>query len=82
MKIAVVNLGTIVSGNWREPFMPGDTIVTDGDRIVCNGATAPNATDRSREAAECVHGCGWITSMTRTTPGLGTKSTVIDTVRI
>ena len=34
MKIAIVNLGQIVSGDWRAPFVAGDTIVTDGDAIV------------------------------------------------
>ena len=34
MKVAIVNLGQIVSGNWREPFASGDTIIIDGERIV------------------------------------------------
>ena len=34
MKVAIVNLGQIVSGDWRNPFAAGDTIVTDGERIV------------------------------------------------
>ncbi len=34
MKLAIVNLGQIVSGDWRNPFVAGDTILTDGDRIV------------------------------------------------
>jgi hypothetical protein len=28
MKVAIVNLGKIVSGNWREPFAAGDTIIS------------------------------------------------------
>ena len=47
MKLAIVNLGQIVSGNWRDPFIAGDTILTDGDRIVQTG-TASAAT---RQAA-------------------------------
>src|SRR5215813_11642302 len=42
MKVAIVNLGQIVSGDWRNPFVAGDTIVSAGDRIVAVG-TAPAA---------------------------------------
>jgi enamidase len=34
MKTAVTNLKTIVSGAWRTPFVNGDTIITDGGKIV------------------------------------------------
>ncbi len=34
MRTAVANLKTIVSGDWRNPFVDGDTIVMDGGRIV------------------------------------------------
>ena len=34
MKTAIVNLKTIVSGDWRKPFANGDTIVCDAGRIV------------------------------------------------
>ena len=34
MKIAIVNLGRIVSGDWRDPFADGDTILTDGKVII------------------------------------------------
>ena len=33
MKIAIVNLGRIVSGDWREPFASGDAILSSGDTI-------------------------------------------------
>src|SRR5690349_16721755 len=33
MKTAIVNLGKIVSGDWRNPFANGDSIVTDGGTI-------------------------------------------------
>jgi enamidase len=28
MKTAIVNIGTIVSGDWRAPLAQGDTIIT------------------------------------------------------
>jgi enamidase len=40
MRIAIVNSGSIVSGDLNQPFVAGDTIITDGDRIVTVG-TAP-----------------------------------------
>lgn len=43
MKIAIVNLGQIVSGNWREPFAQGDAIVVDGDRIASVGTASADA---------------------------------------
>jgi enamidase len=33
MKVAIVNLGTIVSGNWRSPLATGDAILTHNGRI-------------------------------------------------
>ena len=33
MRVAIVNIGTIVSGDLDEPFARGDTIITEGDRI-------------------------------------------------
>jgi len=43
MRIAIVNIGTIVSGALDQPLPGGDTIVTEGDRIVSVG-TAPART--------------------------------------
>jgi enamidase len=43
MRVAIVNIGTIVSGDLRRPFAPGDTIITDGDRIAAVGTAS--ATD-------------------------------------
>jgi enamidase len=42
MRVAIVNLGTIVSGDWRDPFVEGDTIISDGGTItfVGHGAAA------------------------------------------
>ena len=33
MKVAIVNLGRIVSGDWRDPFIVGDAIFCEDDRI-------------------------------------------------
>ena len=51
MKVAIVNLGQIVSGDWRDPFVAGDTIVTEGERIVSVG-TAPAARGRERRRGD------------------------------
>jgi enamidase len=40
MKIAIVNLGQIVTGDWRNPFATGDTIIVDGERIASVGSAA------------------------------------------
>jgi enamidase len=40
MKTVIVNLGQIVSGDWRNPFVKGDAIVIDGDLIVSVGTAA------------------------------------------
>ncbi len=34
MKVAITNLGTIVSGDWRSPFVQGDTIVAHDGKVV------------------------------------------------
>ena len=47
MRIAIVNIGSIVSGDLDQPLVAGDTIVTDGDRIV---ASAPPPRRQSRRA--------------------------------
>jgi enamidase len=33
MKTAIINIGTIVSGDWRDPLVPGDAILIDGERL-------------------------------------------------
>ena len=40
MRVALVNIGTIVSGDLNAPFAKGDTIITDGDRIVAFGTAS------------------------------------------
>jgi enamidase len=43
MKVAIVNLGQIVSGDWRKPFAAGDAITIDGERIASVGTAAAEA---------------------------------------
>lgn len=43
MKTAIINLGTILSGDWREPYVKGDAILMDGGKIVAAGSVAANA---------------------------------------
>ena len=33
MKTAIVNLGAIISGEWREPYVKGDSILMEGAKI-------------------------------------------------
>jgi enamidase len=62
MKIAVTNLGEIVSGHWRDPLVAGDTILTDNGRIVSVGTAAA----ASVEAADVVIDADGMTAI----PGL------------
>jgi enamidase len=62
MKVAIVNLGQIVSGDWHAPFAVGDAILIEGERIVAVG-TAPAA---AVEAADVVIDAGGMTAI----PGL------------
>jgi enamidase len=47
MKVTIVNLGRIVTGNWREPFAAGDAIVVDGERIASVGSASSDVVDAS-----------------------------------
>src|SRR6516225_3304514 len=40
MRVAIVNIGTIVSGDLDAPFANGDTIITEGERIAAVGAAS------------------------------------------
>jgi enamidase len=62
LKVAIVNLGEIVSGDWRAPFASGDSIITDGGKIVSVG-TAPSV---AVEGADVVIDAGGMTAI----PGL------------
>jgi enamidase len=62
MRLAIVNIGTIVSGDLSAPFAEGDTVVTEDDRILRVGTAS---------AAE-VEACDVVIDADRTTaiPGL------------
>ena len=62
MRIGIVNLGKILTGNWREPFTGGDTIVTDGGKIESVGTASAQAV----ESCEVVIDAGGAMAM----PGL------------
>src|SRR6476659_1248463 len=62
MRVAVINIGTIVSGDLVEPFVAGDTIVTDGDRIEAVGTASASEV----EACDVVIDAGRTTAI----PGL------------
>src|ERR1043166_3100970 len=50
MKVAVVNLGQVVSGDWHVPFVAGDTVLIEGERIAAVG-TAPADAVQSADVA-------------------------------
>lgn len=62
MKIAITNLGQIVSGDWHNPLTPGDTIMVDGDKIAGVGTAAA----ASVEAADVIIDADGMTAI----PGL------------
>ena len=62
MKVAIVNLGQIVSGDWHHPFAAGDTILIEGDRIQAVGTASAAAV----ESADAVIDAGGMTAV----PGL------------
>src|SRR3954447_6684657 len=45
MKTAVTNIGTIVSGDWRQPFVAGDTVTADAGKFVSVGTASAAAVD-------------------------------------
>ncbi len=62
MKLAIVNLGTIVSGDWRSPFVAGDSILVEDGRISSVGTGSVAAV----EAADVVIDADGMTAI----PGL------------
>jgi enamidase len=62
MKVAIVNLGAIVSGDWRTPVVAGDAIIADDGRIVSVGTASTAAV----ENADVVIDAGGMTAI----PGL------------
>ena len=47
MKVAVTNLGQIVTGNWREPLASGDTIIIDSERITSVGSAPADSMSKA-----------------------------------
>jgi enamidase len=45
VKVAIVNLGRIVSGDWRAPLAAGDTIISDGERFMLIGTASAAAVE-------------------------------------
>jgi enamidase len=45
MKTAIVNLKTIVTGDWRNPTAPGDTILMEAGKITSVGTATPGAVE-------------------------------------
>src|ERR1043166_2386211 len=45
MRIAIVNIGSIVSGDLHRPFVSGDTIIADDDRIMVVGTASAKAVE-------------------------------------
>src|ERR1700720_1221877 len=62
MRLAVTNIGTIVSGDWRDPFVRGDTIVVAGPKLESVGS----ASAAEVEACDVVIDAGGATAI----PGL------------
>jgi enamidase len=62
MRVAITNIGTIVSGDWRAPLVPGDTIITHDAKI----ETVGTASMRDVEACDVVIDAGGTTAI----PGL------------
>ena len=46
MRVAITNIGTIVSGDWRAPFVSGDSIVCEDGRIVSVGIASARDVER------------------------------------
>jgi enamidase len=62
MRVAIVNIGQIVTGDWRNPFAAGDTILCEGERIKRVGT----ASTAEVEAADVVIDADGMTAI----PGL------------
>jgi enamidase len=62
MKVAIVNLGQIVSGDWHVPFAAGDTVLIEEERIAAVGSASAGAV----ESADVVIDAGGMTAI----PGL------------
>ena len=58
MKTAIVNIGQIVTGDWKSPLAGGNAILTDGERIISVGTASAQAV----EAADVVIDAGGMTA--------------------
>jgi enamidase len=47
IKVAIVNIGQIVSGDWHSPFVGGDSILIEGDRIASVGGASAAAVENA-----------------------------------
>lgn len=50
MRVAIVNIGSILTGDWRKPFVAGDTVISEDGIITSVGTASPAAV----EAADVV----------------------------
>jgi enamidase len=62
MKVAIVNIGRIVTGDWRSPFVNGDTIISQDGKIESVGTASSSAV----ESADVVIDADGVTAI----PGL------------
>ena len=72
MKTAIVNIATIITGDWREPYAKGDTILMEDGKITSVGtgnASAVEACDVVIDAAGCTAIPGLIDSQVHNTFG-------------
>jgi len=46
MRVAITNIGTIVSGDWRAPLVQGDTMITLGAEIESVGLVRASGSGR------------------------------------
>ena len=53
MKTAIVNLGVILTGDWRDPVAAGDSIVMDAGKITHVGTAAASQVARSQTCLLC-----------------------------
>jgi len=62
MKLAIINVGQIISGDWRQPFVPGDSIFIEDEHISDVGTVSADTV----EAADLVIDAGGMMAI----PGL------------
>jgi enamidase len=45
VRVAITNIGVIVSGDWRNPFVPGDTVIMQDGKITSTGTATAAAVE-------------------------------------